>query len=98
MILLQAAGTGMTSLIMFGMIFLVMYLFMIKPQIRKQKQEHKYRLGLQKGDKVVTIGGIHGRIIDVKDTTCTIEIHSGNILKIEKNAVSMTGDVGLEKK
>ena len=67
MILLQAAGTGMSSLIMFGMIFAVMYFFMIRPQIKKQKKEREYRSALKKGDKVVTIGGIHGKINDVKE-------------------------------
>ena len=66
MILLQAAGSGMSSLIMFGMIFAVMYFFMIRPQIKKQKKESAYRLALKKGDSVITIGGIHGKITDVK--------------------------------
>ena len=78
MILLQTAGTGMSSLIMFGMIFAVMYFFMIRPQIKKQKKEREYRLALKKGDKVVTMGG--------------------NTLKIEKTAVSMSGDAGIEQK
>ena len=67
MILLQtASGSGMSSLIMFAMIFVVMYFFMIRPQIRKQKKENAYRLSLKKGDPVVTIGGIHGKLIDIK--------------------------------
>ena len=98
MILLQAAGTGMSSLIMFGMIFAVMYFFMIRPQIKKQKKEREYRSALKKGDKVVTIGGIHGKITDVKEDTCIVEIMGGNTLKIEKTAVSMSGDAGIEQK
>ena len=98
MILLQAAGTGMSSLIMFGMIFAVMYFFMIRPQIKKQKKEREYRLALKKGDKVVTIGGIHGKISDVKEDTFIIEIMGGNTLKIEKSAVSMSGDAGIDQK
>jgi len=98
MILLQAAGTGMSSLIMFGMIFAVMYFFMIRPQIKKQKKEREYRLALKKGDKVVTIGGIHGKISDVKEDTFIVEIMGGNTLKIEKTAVSMSGDAGIEQK
>ena len=50
MILLQSAGTGTSSLIMFGMIFAVMYFFMIRPQIKKQKQEREYRSALKIGD------------------------------------------------
>jgi len=98
MILLQTAGTGMSSLIMFGMIFAVMYFFMIRPQIKKQKKEREYRSALKKGDKVVTIGGIHGKISDVKEDTFIVEIMGGNTLKIEKTAVSMSGDAGIEQK
>ena len=98
MILLQAAGTGMSSLIMFGMIFAVMYFFMIRPQIKKQKKEREYRSALKKGDQVVTIGGIHGKITDVKEDTFIIEVHAGNSLKVTKTAVSMSGDAEIEQK
>jgi preprotein translocase subunit YajC len=98
MILLQAAGTGMSSLIMFGMIFAVMYFFMIRPQIKKQKKEREYRSSLKKGDQVVTIGGIHGKITDIKEDTFIIEVHAGNSLKVTKTAVSMSGNAGIEQK
>ena len=88
----------MSSLIMFGMIFLVMYLFMIRPQIKKQKKEREYRLALQKGDKVITIGGIHGKILDIKEDTFIIEVHGRATLKVEKSAVSMSGEAGIEQK
>lgn len=57
MILLQAQS-GTASLIMFGLIFVVMYFFMIRPQIKKQKAENQYRASLKMGDKIITIGGI----------------------------------------
>ena len=98
MILLQVAGSSMSSLIMFGMIFLVMYFFMIRPQIKKQKKEREYRLALQKGDNVITIGGIHAKIIDVKEDSFIIEVHGGTKLKVEKSAVSMTGEASIEQK
>ena len=98
MILLQAVGAGMNSLIMFGMIFAVMYFFMIRPQIKKQKKEREYRSALQKGDKVITIGGVHGKITDIKENTFIVEVHAGATLKIEKSAVSMTGESGIEQK
>ena len=88
----------MSSLIMFGMIFAVMYFFMIRPQIKKQKQESAYRLALQKGDSVITIGGIHGKIIDVKNDAFIIEVHGGTKLKVLKTAVSMSGETGIEQK
>ena len=96
MILLQAPGSGMSTLIMFGMIFLVMYFFMIRPQVKKQNQERKYRSGLKKGDKIVTIGGIHAKIIDLKEDTFIIEAHGGTTLKVEKSAVSMNGEASVE--
>ena len=98
MILLQAAGSGTSSLIMFGMIFAVMYFFMIRPQIKKQKKESAYRLALKKGDSVITIGGIHGKITDVKNDSFIIEVHGGTKLKVQKTAVSMSGDTGIEQK
>ncbi|MBU45957.1 MAG: preprotein translocase subunit YajC [Flavobacteriales bacterium] len=98
MILLQAAGTGMSSLIMFGMIFAVMYFFMIRPQVKKQKLERSYRLSLKKGDRIITIGGIHGKIIDIKEDTFIIEVHGGTILKVEKSAVSMNSEASIEQK
>ena len=95
--ILLAAGTGTSSLIMFGMIFAVMYFFMIRPQIKKQKKEREYRSALKKGDKVVTIGGIHGKITDVKEDTFIIEGYGGSLFKVVKTAVSMSGEVSLEK-
>jgi preprotein translocase subunit YajC len=98
MILLQAVGSGMSSLIMFGMIFAVMYFFMIRPQIKKQKKETAYRMALQKGDSVITIGGIYGKITDVKEDSFIIEVHGGTKLKVLKTAVSMSGDTAIEQK
>ena len=98
MILLQsAAGTGTSSLIMFGLIFAVMYFFMIRPQIKKQKQEREYRSSLKTGDSVVTIGGIYGKVTDVKEDAVVLEVHGGTKLKVSKTAVSMTGESGIEK-
>ena len=97
MILLQAGSTGMSSLIMFGMLFAVMYFFMIRPQIKKQKKEREYRSALKKGNKVVTIGGVHGKITDIKEDTFIIEVHGGNTIKVEKSAVTMNG-AGIEGK
>ena len=85
--ILLAASSGMSSLIMFGMIFAVMYFFMIRPQIKKQKKEREYRSALQKGDKVITIGGVHGKIIDIKESAFIIEVHGGSKLKIEKSLI-----------
>ena len=96
--ILLAAGTGTSSLIMFGMIFAVMYFFMIRPQIKKQKKEREYRSALKQGDAVITIGGIYGKITDVKEDAFIIEVHGGTKLKVAKTAVSMTGDACIEQK
>mgnify|MGYP001495771891 CR=1 FL=1 len=98
MILLQTTATGMSSLIMFAMIFAVMYFFMIRPQIRKQKKESEFRSKLKKGDKIVTIGGIHGKIINLKEDSIIIEVHGGTTLKVERKSISMSGKPGTELK
>ena len=98
MILLQTSGSGMHTLIMFGMIFAVMYFFMIRPQIKKQKKEREYRYALKKGDKVITVGGIYGKIIDIKEETFVIEVYGGTTLKVAKSAISMNGEVSIEQK
>ena len=83
-----AQGGGMQTLLMFGAIFLVFYLFMIRPQMKKQKEQRKFKESLQKGIKIVTIGGIHGKIVEVKENTVVIETEGGNRLKMEKSAIS----------
>jgi len=88
-LLAEQEGGGMTMILMFGLIIAVMYFFMIRPQQKKQKQERKFRSELEKGMKVVTIGGIHGKIEEVKDTTLIITTEGGGKLRIEKSAVSM---------
>ena len=82
-ILLNSAGSGVEQLLFFGLIFAIMYFFMIRPQIKKQKRENKFRSELKKGDKVITVGGIHGRIINVKDSFVVIE-NDGVKLKVER--------------
>lgn len=91
-------GSGISQLIMFGAIIVVFYFFLIRPQQKKQKEQKKYMEGLKKGDKIVTIGGIHGKITDVNDTTFVIEVEGGVRLKIEKSAISMDATGRLEQK
>ena len=90
-------GEGGMTIVMFGAMFLVFYFFMIRPQMKKAKDEKKFRSELKKGDKVVTIGGIHGNIAEIKETTLLIEVGEGNKLKIEKSAVSKDNSVGLQQ-
>ncbi len=71
------------------LIVVVFYFFMIRPQMKKAKDQQKFREAIKKGDKIVTIGGIHGKIVEVADKTFTIEVEGGVKLKIERTAVSM---------
>jgi len=76
------------------LIIVVFYFFMIRPQMKKTKEAKKFREALKKGDKIVTIGGIHGKIIEVQDATFVIETEGLGRLKIEKAAVaSSTADI-----
>lgn len=85
----QPGQNPIMSFLPFILIMVVFYFFMIRPQMKKAKEQKKFRENLKKGDKVITIGGIHGKIVDVQETTFTIEVEGGNRLKIEKAAVSM---------
>ena len=85
-------GSGYPMLIFLGLMILVFYFFMIRPQQKKQKQVQQFRENLKKGDKVVTIGGIHGKISDVQEGTFTIEIADNVKITIEKAAVAIDGN------
>lgn len=85
----QPGQSPIMQFLPFILIMVVFYFFMIRPQMKKAKDQKKFREALKKGDRVITIGGIHGRIMDVQDTTFIIEVESGTRLKIEKTAVSM---------
>ncbi len=90
-------GSGVSTLIMMGLVMVVMYFFMIRPQTKKAKDEKKFREGLKKGDRIVTIGGIHGKIHELRDDSFIIEVEGNNRLKIEKTAVSMTSSASLNE-
>ena len=92
-ILLQEAATpkkggGLSSLIFIILLILVFYFFMIRPQSKQNKEQQKFRDGLKKGDKIVTIGGVHGRIVEVKETTVLVEVDEGVKMLFEKSAIS----------
>lgn len=89
-ILLQtqpAGGTGWSSMIMIIAIIAIFYFFMIAPQQKKQKKINAFRDGLRKGDKVMTAGGIYGRIRDIKDSVVMLEIDNNVTIKIDKNSI-----------
>lgn len=83
----QPAGGGWSMWVMLILIFVVMWLFMIRPQRKQQKELQKFREGLKKGDKIVTIGGIYGTVAEVNDKTLLIEVDSNVKIKVDKNSV-----------
>lgn len=78
-------------------IIVVFYLFMIRPQMKKQKTERNFRETLEKGAKVVTIGGLHGRIVEVSDRTFLIEVDSNVKVRVEKSAISADATKSLDQ-
>jgi preprotein translocase subunit YajC len=89
-IALQAAngsGAGMANILLIVILFAVFYFFMIRPQQKKQKEIKKFRDALTKGDKVITAGGIYGKIRGVGATTFDVEIANSVHIPIDKNSV-----------
>jgi len=99
MFLLQTGGGGIgITPIFFALMILVFWLFFIRPQAKKQKQQKLFLENLQKGDRVVTIAGIHGSINRVnEDGTISLEINPGSYIKIEKSAISMEWTAQINK-
>mgnify|MGYP001158915459 FL=1 len=91
LILAQAAadGGGSTLVFIFGTM-LVFYVFIRRPQLKKQKEARKFRENIAKGDKVVTVGGIHGKVLDVNDKTATLQVAKGEI-RVDLAGISSDG-------
>lgn len=77
--------------------FVVIYFFMIRPQQKRAKQEKEFESVLKVGDKIITKSGIHGKIVELADTTIIIETMAGK-LKMERSALSMEMTAALNKK
>ena len=86
-IFLQAEAGG-NPLIFFVLVFGVFWFFMIIPQVKKQKQERKFREEIKKGDKVITSGGLHGKVVEVADKIVKIDVAKDIVLKIDKSCIS----------
>ena len=94
----QGQGGGGFQFVFLGLMILVFWLFMIRPQSKKAKQQKTFMANLQKGDKIVTISGIHGTINKMNDDgTFLLEINPGSYIKMEKSAVSMEMTANLNK-
>lgn len=101
-ILLQAAGdaqpqgSGMMSILMIVALIAIFYFFMIRPQNKKQKEIRKFRDAMQKGDKVTTAGGIHGKIKEIKDNVIILQIDDNVKITVDKTMVYPSANDALE--
>lgn len=83
-------GSGYTTLLFFVLMFVVFYFFMIRPQNKKAKKQREFVSKLEKGLKVVTLSGVHGRVDKVNaDSTLDLEVNPGVYIKVEKSSISM---------
>jgi preprotein translocase subunit YajC len=97
-ILLQAGASNYASFIPMVLIIVVFYFFMIRPQMKKAKDQKKFVEELKKGDKVVTTAGIHGRISDMNDVTVVLEVEGGTKIRFDKSAISLDASKALNTK
>ena len=83
-------GEGISSFLPFILMFVVVYFFMIAPQMKRSKQEKKFSAELKRGDRVITKSGMHGKVVELndKDSSCVIETLAGKI-KFDRSAISM---------
>ncbi len=97
-ILLQAANEGTSgagaagwmNMLMIVALIAIFYFFMIAPQRKREKKINEFRNNIKKGDEVVTIGGIHGRIREIKENSFVLEISDGVRITVDKNAIAMS--------
>ena len=94
----ESADGGWMSMLPLFLILIVFYFFFIRPQTKKNKEQKKFREELKKGEKVVTIGGLHGKIAEIKEATVVLEIAAQVKVVIEKSAIVMdTAEIGQKK-
>ena len=86
-ILLLVEESG-NPLIFFVLVFGVFWFFMIRPQVKKQKNERKFREQIKKGDKVISSGGLHAKVVEVAENTVKLDVGNSTILKYEKSGIS----------
>jgi preprotein translocase subunit YajC len=83
----KEGSNPLTSLLPLVLIIVVFYFFMIRPQVKRQKELRNFRDSLQKGDKIITTGGIYGKINNITDNIVTIDVGNNVIIKVDKSAV-----------
>ena len=102
-VLLQAAaanptGQMISTLVTFGLVFVVFYFLIIRPQNKKQKDAQKMIAGVKKGDKIVTIGGVHGQVHAVKEGTVVVKVDEDCKIEFSKSAIATVSVVKAEEK
>lgn len=91
-VFLQAiSAEGLQQIVLWGAIILIFYFFMIRPQQKKVSDQKKFRESLQKGANVVTIGGLHGKIVSLEEKTVVLEVDKGIRLKFDRSAIASAG-------
>jgi len=99
-ILLQATGSqggDYYQLIFFGAIILVFYFFMIRPQQKRAKEGKDFQKDIKKGDMVVTVGGVHGKVFELLDHEIILDVYRGTKLKVDKTALSLESTKRINK-
>ena len=96
--LLQISMQQISGFLPMILIIVVFYFFMIRPQMKKAKDHKKYVEELKKGDKVITTSGIHGKIVDLNDSTFLVEVESGTKIRFEKSSISLEASKALNVK
>lgn len=101
LVLLQLGGDGdggWMSMLPLFLILIVFYFFFIRPQTKKNKEQKKFRAELKKGDKVITIGGVHGKVAEIKENSIVLDAGNQVKLTIEKSALVMdSSEIGQKK-
>lgn len=87
-LLLQSGNPGMMNLIFIGAMIVIFYLFLIRPQQKRQKEQKTFNEGLQKGDEVVTASGIIGRINKLNEQEATLEVSNKTFIRVTRSAIS----------
>lgn len=92
----QSGGGGdiFSTILMFGMIISIFYFMIIRPQSKKQKEREKLLSAIKKGDKIVTVGGLHGLVVGIDEKTLLVEIAEKVKVKVERNSISVVNKVG----
>lgn len=88
-VLMQASSFDPVILLIYGGLFAVIYFFFVRPQTKRAKEQKKFSEELKKGDKVVTSGGIHGRVADLEEGSVMLEIDKNVKIRIERSGISM---------